>query len=286
MTSNITKNYYSSFTLITPLLVFVALFSTNTVAQPLEEKREVSIGIGLSYAMDSTTNGLFSQRERTTAIPLSLSVGINSELTATLGISAVSSSTERITIDDVVNTDSTGIGDVGLGIGYYKKTDSKSMWPSYTFNVGVVLPTGDAANETEVGSSGTGNGVKSADVGFGFVKSLDPVAMFLNFGLGYNSEYTRSLITIRPGRLLTYGFGFSFSVNNKIVLTSRVQGSVESDLRVNNVRIRGTSSETIQIGTDLKYQISPVHSISPSLNFGLAGGAGGASISVNYAYKL
>ena len=132
-----------------------------------------------------------------------------------------------------------------------------------------------------------GNNSYSAGGGIALVKSLDPVVLFANTNYLHNfSQDFADETRLEPEDRIDATFGYAYSLNDTITLSSAVSGLFLSETEFDNVTFRRQNLFSLQFG--LTSWLAEGLYIEPSVSFGLNNGLAGNSfvIGATLAYTF
>ena len=102
-----------------------------------------------------------------------------------------------------------------------------------------------------------------------FYKSVDPLILFIGFGLDRMFPLTISGYTIDGFTRLAYNFGLSFALSEKTTLGFSVNGAYTPDMKVNGRDVFQSAAEpTLGRLTVIQRIVKNVY-LEPSISFGL-----------------
>jgi hypothetical protein len=180
-----------------------------------------------------------------------------------------------------------GIGDISLGARYQPFVQNPAG-PTFTLTSTLSLPTGRSPYDQIVGqNTSTGNGFASANVGVNASQVFDPVVLYGSLGFGasksvtnlhqYNPADGSILTSLRPGKTISFGAGFTYALSYNVSTSVSFQENVTTASRItivdaNNdpVTARSTSMQTGAVmNFGLGLRLNPKTTINLTAGVGL-----------------
>lgn len=247
---------------------------------------QLEIETGIEYRLFQRESTFLNTSYRLFNVPLSLRVGLldNAESFITLPIAYAQRKLFFSGNESVLGK--FGVRDVSLGLKYVLRGESE-RWPEVVTTIGFTGPTGDDPNEEGVS---LGSGHWDIEVGLAFIKVSDPIVFF--WGIAYTHQfesrhfYSDGEYDVQPGEAVGYSFGFGFAVNEATSLSSQLVGSYNTEDKVDNKAVVGSSREPILLRLGLTRRWTSRTYIEPAVAAGLTGDAPDATISLSWAYRF
>lgn len=179
----------------------------------------------------------------------------------------------------------TGFGDLIIQANA-RVVDQTANWPGVVMSLGLIAPTGANPYDFSHYSVDPANGIPTLNprnpladyfsqgawglhTNLQFYKSVDPVILFIGFGLDRILPLTISRYTVDGYTRLAYNFGLSFALSEKTTLGFSVVGSYTPDLKVNGRNVFQSAEEpTLARLTIIQRLMKNVY-LEPSVSFGL-----------------
>ena len=179
----------------------------------------------------------------------------------------------------------TGFGDLVIQANA-RVVDQTASWPGVVVSLGVIAPTGANPYDFSHYSLSPVPGISAPNprnpladyyslgswglhTNLQFYKSVDPVILFIGFGLDRIFPLTISGYTIDGYTRPTYNFGLSFALSEKTTLGFSVNGAYTPDIKVNGRNVFQSAAEpTLARLTIIQRIVKNVY-LEPSISFGL-----------------
>jgi hypothetical protein len=180
-----------------------------------------------------------------------------------------------------------GIGDISLGARYQPFVQNPAG-PTFTVTGNLSLPTGRSPFDQRIGqNTQTGAGYAQANVGINASQVFDPVVLFgsLSFGTGksvnnlhqYNQADGSILTSLRPGKTIGFGAGFTYALSYNVSTSVSFQENVTTAARITVIDANNNPvaprSTTMQTGAVMNFglglRINPKTTINLTAGMGL-----------------
>ncbi len=244
-----------------------------------------------------TYQGMFNSKEifNTTVRRLELALGYRhgfaNRLETWFRVPYVYSHAEYVSGNDFVkNEDRAKMGDVQFGFQYLALPQQRG-YPSITLSLRASAPTGERSyyeppeDWFNLLSNGSGHWMVSPSLDF--TKNVDPVILF--GGVSYEYTFANRIDghEYEPGQGVGLYSGFGFAVNSRFSLSSRLYWSYYDNMKLDGVKMQGSSSEPINIGFSGSYRVWDTVVATPTVQFGLNDDAGSApTLALTFSKKL
>jgi hypothetical protein len=163
-----------------------------------------------------------------------LPVGISDTQTSTFGSSLINNSG--------------GVGDLTAGASFHVM-EAQDDQPDGIVTLAFTAPTGQytAPIFGLVPGSALGQGFWAASGSMLFVNRYDPVVVY--YGAGYRHLFQRDFGDVKytAGEQISYQFGVGFSVNDRVTLSTTLQGFYITNTKLDDVTVRGSNLEPIML---------------------------------------
>ena len=251
----------------------------------LLKRRNMQLSIGMRYSSTRRDQSLRDERSRSATFPIDFSMGLTDKTELSVSLPLVYLDRQLVSSTDVDSTEDYGIGDMSLSLSSRIRSESESR-PNVTLNFAVGTPTGKNRNPYDLNNLSLGSGFWSAATGATLSKSFDPATMF--FSLRYQRIFADKQfgLTIEPGDSVEYGYGVGLSLNNKLSISGRINGSIQSDTKVNGQVLAGSNSEPLSFITTSSLQLSRKSRLESSLSMGLNNDSDDARFGMTYIKDL
>jgi len=187
-------------------------------------------------------------RNRLLFSPFAVRYGLTCNVQLFAALPVGYSNTQISTFGISQSEDTGGLGDLTAGASIHL-LEGEDELPDVIATVGFTAPTGDfnAPIFGVVPGSALGQGFWATNVQLLFIHRYDPVIVF--YGPGYRHLFEREFngVLFAPGEQLTYMFGVGFSVNDRVTLSTALQGFYITDSYANGQDIPGTNLEPMSL---------------------------------------
>lgn len=158
------------------------------------------------------------------------------------------SSNQISTVGQSDTNNSGGLGDFVGGASFHL-LDACGDFPDVIATFGFTAPTGNFTTPLfgVVPGSNLGQGFWALQGNLLFINRLDPVVLFYGFGYRHLFERTFDNIRFQVGEQISYQFGAGFSVNDRLTLSTTLQGFYITNTSANGQFIPGTNVEPISL---------------------------------------
>ncbi len=188
--------------------------------------------------------------------------------------------------DEAMNTyvaDDSGLGDIEAGFVYRLIKEHGSI-PDIMLNLGVKSDTGrdpygleteSVSGEWRLKEFPTGTGHWGYSGGLIFVKTSDPVVLFLNLTYFYNAprDVGKSYGDIDPGDSFEYNLGTVLALNEKFSLNYSLNHRITGKTEQNGAELEGSNLNIISLNIGGTYAISRRFSVDITASIGLSADA-------------
>jgi hypothetical protein len=247
---------------------------------------QVEVEAALSYQHTQAVSTILNARFRQFQLPVATRVGLFHRAEGFISIPVAYARRDFGFADSVISNKEAGIGDASAGLNYELARET-ARGPDIIASVALGTTTGSKPNEAGL-SLGTGHW--TATVGFQFIKTVDPVALFggINYGHQFEASYflNDAVHNIDPGETASYNFGFGFAVNENISLSAQVIGSYQSDTKADGKKIFASSREPASLRSALTYRYSKGTYIEPSVVIGLDNDAADFALGISLTHRF
>lgn len=254
-------------------------------SEVLLSPREIQISAGFNYNTDENQRSFRRNRNRSLSIPLSISYGLTKKLEINASVPFLYNENEIISVTNVSDSSTSGIGDLALGLFYTLKSESNSS-PAITASLNVTTPTGDTVDPADLNGLSTGAGFWGVSTSLSLSKTIDPAVVFFNIGYQHTFDDDQFGSNIQPGDTFNYGFGAGLSVNSAVAFSARVSGSYQKETRLNKKQVRGTSAEPISLIMSMSYLLSHETRLETTFNLGVSDDAQDVGMGFSYIWNL
>lgn len=192
---------------------------------------------------------------------------------------------------NVVSRKSGGFGDMEGGL-VYRLMEERASRPDIMLNFGFKSRTGRNPYGLADSEFPTGNGHLGYSGGLIFVKTSDPVVLYLNITYFYNARRTIGRINgidygrIDPGDSLEYNLGTVVALNEKFSLNFGLSHRLTGYTYQNGVKISGSDLNAISFTIGSTYAISRTFSIDFVAGIGLTGDANDVTLQIRVPFSF
>jgi hypothetical protein len=166
------------------------------------------------------------------------------------GVLPVGFSNTQISISGISsnNTNSFGLGDFNGGASFHL-LEACGDCPDVIATAGFTAPSGKFSTPLlgVVPGSNLGQGFWAAQGNLLFVNRYDPIIVF--YGAGYRHLFQRDFggVSFAVGEQINYQFGVGFSVNDRVTLSTALQGFYITQTSMNGSTLPGSNLEPISL---------------------------------------
>jgi hypothetical protein len=241
-------------------------------SEVLLKPKDMYVSLGFNYSTDEKQINFRKSKNRSFSIPLSIGYGVTQDTELNASIALIQNKAETATINSVVSNAGSGIGNVSVGAMHKLKAESNTS-PSLTASANLGFPIDKKSNSSNASDLPVGSNFKTASVGLGVSKSIDPAVVFLNVGYNHTFADDQDGIRTQPGKALTYGIGTGLAVNRSISMSGRISGQYQTETKYNGKALNGSSSEPISLGGTVDYRLDDKTRLETSFDIGLTNDA-------------
>lgn len=190
-------------------------------------------------------------RRRLLYIPGAIRYGLarRIQLFAYMPIGYTNTQTSATTVNFSAASSNAGVGDITAGGTFLLREGCGGYSPTIVSNVGFTAPTGKFSTPLFglVPGSNLGQGFWAVGADALFINQYDPIVVF--YGAGYRHLFHRNFgpTDYQPGEQLSYQFGLGFAVNDRVVLSTALQGLYITNVYLNDQIAKGTNIEPISL---------------------------------------
>lgn len=235
----------------------------------LLKPRDIYFSLGFNYNTDENQINFRNRKDRSFSIPLSMGYGLTPNTEINASIAFVQKKAETATINSVVSSKDSGVGNASIGAIHKLKTES-SVSPSITASANFSFPidkkstSSDDLNELPIGSN-----FKTTSLGIAISKSIDPAIVFLNMGYNHTFADNQDGLRTQPGKAITYSIGSGLAVNRSISMSGRISGQYQTETKYHGQALHGSSSEPISLNGTIDYRLDDKTRLETSFDMGL-----------------
>ena len=285
------------------------VFTSNERQYSLIKKGDISTYYDLdySYYRDSQINAALNEgslyqlridedASHTITNTFSAQYGILDNLTISASIPLIAKS------DNLKNTTTAGLGDIGLGARWEPFPLKTGRLPLILFG-SLSTKTGDSPYEINpVTELSTGKGYYSVGVGASTRKYIDPVVLFAsvsaNYGLketglnqvrGGGDQTVRILDTFEPGITGGFSFGYAYSFNYDVSMTMSYQQSFNTNTSftyTNGESYQAAGQTSAMFSIALGVRVSPETIVNGTLGIGLTPDSPDVSLGLSFPLDI
>ena len=198
----------------------------------------------------------------------------------------------QITASRFVNESLYGLGDISAqlsAIAIKETTD----WPALVVSGNISAPTGKTpisfgkafvigGNPIDPFKSYQSLGDTSGGISAQVYKTIDPIIVFAGAGVQYALPQTVQGHNVLYQPQLTYNMGFAFAVNERTTIGFQVNGSYQTNFKIDGATAPGTLSEPILARMVVVQRIAPDTYIEPSVAVGISKDAPDAILGLTF----
>ncbi|MDQ5767177.1 transporter [Thiothrix subterranea] len=241
-------------------------------SEVLLKPKDMYFSLGFNYSTDEKQINLRKSKDRSFSIPLSIGYGVTQDTEVNASIALIQNKSETATINSVVSNNGSGIGNATIGAMRKLKAESNTS-PSITASANLSFPLDKKSNSSDASKLAVGSNFRTAAVGLGISKSIDPAVVFLNVGYNHILADDQDGIRTQPGKALTYSIGSGLAVNRSISMSGRISGQYQTETQYNGKALNGSSSEPISLGGTVDYRLDDKTRLETSFDVGLTNDA-------------
>lgn len=236
----------------------------------LLKPKDIYFSLGFNYSTDENQINFRQRKDRSFSIPLSMGYGLTQNTEVNASIAFVQKKAETATINSVVSSNGSGVGNASIGAMHKLKTESSTS-PSITASGNFSFPVDKKSISDDVTQLPVSSNFKTASVGMAISKSIDPAIVFLNVGYNHTFAENQDGIHTQPGKALTYsiGSGSGLAVNRSISMSGRISGQYQTETEYNGQVLHGSSSEPISLNGTVDYRLDDKTRLETSFDMGL-----------------
>ncbi|QQZ28748.1 transporter [Thiothrix subterranea] len=238
----------------------------------LLKPKDMYISLGFNYSTDENQINFRKRKVRSFSIPLSIGYGVTQDTEVNASIALIQNKSETATINSVVSSNGSGVGNVSVGAMHKLKAESSTS-PSITASANLSFPIDKRSTSNDSTELPIGSNFKTASVGMGVSKSIDPAVVFLNVGYNHTFADDQDGIRTQPGKALTYSIGSGLAVNRSISMSGRISGQYQTETKYGGTALNGSSSEPISLGGTVDYRLDDKTRLETSFDVGLTNDA-------------
>ena len=177
--------------------------------------------------------------------------------------------------------DATDMGDMTLGLDF-QPFKSSGAWPTTTFTLGAVLPTGRSPYKIDRATDlPTGSGFYAVSLGMNMSKSIDPAMLFGALSTTYRfvrndldqyMDVGRILERVDPGLSFNAAIGLAYSISYALSMNTQFQYGYNMSTKysfTSGSEYNAPAYSTASIGIGAGWRISPRTTLSFSVGVGL-----------------
>ena len=280
------------------------VFTSNERQYSLIKKGDISTYYDLdySYYRDSQLNlalnegSLYQLRvdedaSHTITNTFSAQYGILDNLTISASIPLIAKS------DNLKNTTTAGLGDIGLGARWEPFPLKTGRLPLILFG-SLSTKTGDSPYEINPEKElSTGKGYYSVGVGASTRKYIDPVVLFASVSANYGLKETglnqlrglRTLEDFEPGITGGFSFGYAYSFNYDVSMTMSYQQSFNTNTSftyTNGESYQAAGQTSAMFSIALGVRVSPETIVNGTLGIGLTEDSPDVSLGLSFPLDI
>ncbi|MDG2390540.1 MAG: hypothetical protein P8M30_14620 [Planctomycetaceae bacterium] len=254
----------------------------------------ISPAAGISNTEDSIVQILnATQKRQVFSSPLEFRLGLFENLQGFMSIPIGWSGRSVTAGNSKTDSDTYGLGDLGLGLTRVMWAPEKSKKRILGF-VQTSAPTGDGAISLsqQNRNASLGAGYWTLTAGANMSQSMDPVVLFGS--LGYTYTFGTRLDTgdrIDVGNTLFYQTGVGYAINPNVTISAAFSGASTGSIRINDQRIPGARTEPFSLRIagsintpDKKSKTAASKNYEPFLRYGLTSLANDVEFGIRWTY--
>lgn len=234
----------------------------------LLKPRDIYFSFGFNYNTDENQINFRQRKDRSFSIPLSMGYGLTQNTEINASIAFVQKKAETATINSVVSSNGSGIGNASIGAMHKLKAESNTS-PSITASANFGFPVDKKPISDDVTQLPVGSNFKTASIGVAISKSIDPAIVFLNLGYNHTFADNQDGLRTQPGKAITYSIGSGLAVNRSISMSGRISGQYQTETQYNGQALHGSSSEPISLNGTVDYRLDDKTRLETSFDIGL-----------------
>lgn len=234
----------------------------------LLKPRDIYFSLGFNYSTDENQINFRNRKDRSFSIPLSMGYGLTQNTEVNASIALVHNKSETATINSVVSSKGSGLGNASIGAMHKLKTESSTS-PSITASANFSFPVDKKPISDDVTQLPVGSNFKTASIGVAISKSIDPAIVFLNMGYNHTFADNQDGLRTQPGKAITYSIGSGLAVNRSISMSGRISGQYQTETQYNGQPLHGSSSEPISLNGTIDYRLDDKTRLETSFDMGL-----------------
>ena len=178
--------------------------------------------------------------------------------------------------------DATDMGDITLGLDFQPFKSNSSVWPTTTFTLGAVLPTGRSPYKIDRDTDlPTGSGLYAVSLGMNMSKAIDPAMLFGALSATY--RFMRNdleqfmgegmiLERVDPGMSFNAAIGLAYSISYALSMNTQFQYGYNMSTKysfTSGSEHNTPAYSTASIGIGAGWRISPKTTLSFTVGIGL-----------------
>ena len=179
--------------------------------------------------------------------------------------------------------DASDLGDVTLGLDFQPFKSGSDTWPTTTFTLSAVLPTGRSPYKIDRDVDlPTGSGLYAVSLGMNLSKAIDPAMAFGAISATYRllqndlsqywSNYALTMERVDPGMSFSAAIGLAYSISYALSMNTQFQYSYNTSSQYSfkggtKLETAAYSTASLVIGTGWRF--SPNTTLSLSVGIGL-----------------
>jgi hypothetical protein len=241
-------------------------------SEVLLKPKDMYLSLGVNYSTDEHDVNFRKRRDRSFSVPVSIGYGVTPDTEINASIALVQNKTETATVNSVINSNGSGIGNVSVGAIHKIKSESNTS-PSVTASTSLTLPVDKKINTNNDTELPVGSDFKTASVSVAISKSIDPAVVFLNIGYNHTFAEDQDGVHTQPGKAFNYSIGSGFAVNRSISMSGRISGQYQLETKYNGKALSGSISEPISLGGTVDYRLDNKTRLETSFDIGLTNDA-------------
>lgn len=241
-------------------------------SEVLLKPKDMYLSLGFNYSTDENQINFRKKKDRSFSIPLSIGYGVTQDTEVNASIALIQNKSETATINSVISSNGSGVGNASVGAMHKLKAESSTS-PSITASANLSFPIDKKPTSNDATELAVGSNFKTASVGLGVSKSIDPAVVFLNVGYNHTFADDQDGIRTQPGKALTYSIGSGLAVNRSISMSGRISGQYQTETQYNGKALNGSSSEPISLGGTVDYRLDDKTRLETSFDVGLTNDA-------------
>ncbi|MCP4885264.1 MAG: hypothetical protein GY904_01425 [Planctomycetaceae bacterium] len=254
----------------------------------------ISPAAGISNTEDSIVQILnATQKRQVFSSPLEFRLGLFENLQGFMSIPIGWSGRSVTAGNSKTDSDTYGLGDLGLGLTRVMWAPEKSKRRILGF-VQTSAPTGDGAISLsqQNRNASLGAGYWTLTAGANMSQSMDPIVLFGS--LGYTYTFGTRIDTgdrIDVGNTLFYQTGVGYAINPNVTISAAFSGASSGSIRINDQIIPGARTEPFSLriagsinSPDKKSKTAASKNYEPFLRYGLTSLANDVEFGIRWTY--